>query len=54
MSTMSTGIRRQRRMRTVASLGVTLLTIALVVLVVELVGHEAGHLFSKVTQGLAS
>lgn len=41
-------------MRTLASLAVTVVTIALVVMVVELVGHEAGHLFSKVTQGLTS
>jgi fatty acid desaturase len=33
--------------------GVTLVTIVLAVIVVQLVGHEAGHLFSKVSQGLA-
>jgi hypothetical protein len=27
-------------------------TIALVVLVVQVVGHEAGHLFAQVSQGL--
>jgi hypothetical protein len=41
-------------MRAVASFGVTLVTIALIVLVVELVGHEVGQLFAKVSQGLAN
>jgi fatty acid desaturase len=53
MSTMSTDIHRQRRGRSVAMYGVTLVTIALIVVLVQVVGHEAGHLFSKVTQGLA-
>jgi hypothetical protein len=54
MSTLSTGTRRHRRKRAVATYGVTLVTIALVLLVVQVVGHEAGHLFSKVSGGLAS
>jgi t-SNARE complex subunit (syntaxin) len=52
MSTMSTGIRR-RRTRTLAMYGVTIVTIALVVLVVNVVGHEAGSLYAKVSSGLA-
>ena len=52
MSTMSTDIRRRRR-RGLATYGVMLLSIALVVVVVQVVGHEAGQLFSKVSQGLA-
>jgi hypothetical protein len=54
MSTSSTDLRRHRRKRTVATYGVTLVTIALVLLVVQVVGHEAGHLFSQVSAGLAS
>jgi len=53
MSTTSTEIRRQRRGRSVAMYGVMLVTIALAVVLVQVVGHEAGHLFSKITQGLA-
>jgi len=53
MSTLSTDFRRQRRRRSVAVYGVTLITIALVIVVAEVVGHEAGHLFSSVTEGLA-
>jgi hypothetical protein len=34
--------------------GVMLITIALVVLVVQLVGHQASDLYSKVSTGLSS
>ncbi len=53
MSTMSTDVCRGRRLRGAAMYGVTLVTIVLAVIVVQVVGHEAGHLFSKVSQGLA-
>jgi Flp pilus assembly pilin Flp len=53
MSTMSTDIQRRRRLRGAATYGVMLVTIALVVIAVQVVGHEAGHLFSKVSQALA-
>jgi hypothetical protein len=52
MSTMSTDARR-RRTRSVATYGVTLITIALVLIVVEIVGHQAGNLYSNVSQGLS-
>lgn len=52
MSTMSTNVRR-RRSRSFAAYGVTIVTIALVLIVVQVVGHQAGDLYSKVSQGLA-
>jgi hypothetical protein len=33
--------------------GVTLITIALVVIVVQVVGHQAGDLYSQVSTGLS-
>jgi hypothetical protein len=53
MSTLSTDVRRQRRSRTVATYGVAFVTIALVLLLVQVVGHEAGLLFAHVSQGLS-
>ena len=53
MSTMSTDDRRQRRSRTVAAYGVAFVTIVLVLLLVQVVGHETGHLFAKVSRGLS-
>jgi hypothetical protein len=54
LSTLSTDLRRHRRKRSLAGYGVTLVTIGVILLVVQLVGHEAGHLFSQVSEGLAS
>jgi hypothetical protein len=53
MSTTSTEIRRRRR-HAVAMYGVMLITIALVLIVVQVVGHQAGDLYSKVSTGLSS
>jgi t-SNARE complex subunit (syntaxin) len=53
MSTMSTDTRRRRR-HSVAMYGVTLIAIALVVVVVQIVGHQASDLYSKVSTGLSS
>ncbi len=53
MSTMSMDVRRQRRSRRVATYGVAFVTIVLVLLLVQVVGHETGHLFAKVSQGLS-
>ena len=53
MSTLSTDARRRRR-HSVAMYGVTLITIALVVIVVQVVGHQASDLYSKVATGLWS
>jgi hypothetical protein len=53
MSTMSTNARRQRRLRAVAHYGVTLATLALVVALAQIVGHEAGNIFANVSQGLS-
>jgi hypothetical protein len=52
MSTMSNDVRHRRR-HSVAAYGVTLVTIALVIIVVQVVGHQAGDLYSKVTTGLS-
>jgi hypothetical protein len=52
MSTMSTDLRRRRRL-SAATFGVTIITIALVVIVVQLVGHQAGDLYAKVSTGLS-
>jgi hypothetical protein len=52
MSTMSTEVRRRRRL-SLASFGVTIIAIALVVIVVQVVGHQAGDLYSKVSAGLS-
>jgi hypothetical protein len=52
MSAMSAELRRRRRL-SVATFGVTIITIALVVIVVQLVGHQAGDLYSKVSSGLS-
>jgi hypothetical protein len=52
MSTMSKDIRRRRRL-SLATFGVTIITVALVVIVVQLVGHQAGDLYSKVSAGLS-
>jgi hypothetical protein len=53
MSTLSTNVRRQRRLYTVAQYAVTLVTLALVVLLVQVVGHAAGNIFANVSQGLS-
>ena len=53
MSTMSTDTRRRRK-HSVAMYGVMLITIALVVVVVQVVGHQASDLYSKVSIGLSS
>ena len=53
MSTMSMDDRRQRRSRRVATYGVAFVTIVLVLLLVQVVGHETGHLFAKVSKGLS-
>ncbi|MGA8633648.1 MAG: hypothetical protein WB805_02190 [Candidatus Dormiibacterota bacterium] len=53
MSTMSMDVRRQRRSRRVATYGVAFVTIVLVLLLVQVVGHETAHLFTKVSQGLS-
>jgi t-SNARE complex subunit (syntaxin) len=53
MSTLSTDTRRRRK-HSVAMYGVMLITIALVVVVVELVGHQASNLYSTVSTGLSS
>jgi len=50
---MSTDVRRQRRLHKVATYGVAFVTIALVLLLAQVVGHETGHLFAKVSQGLS-
>lgn len=47
-------MRRHGRKRAVAIYGVTLVAIALVLLVAQVVGHEAGLVFSKVSERLAS
>jgi hypothetical protein len=52
MSTMSKDIRRRRRL-SLATFGVTIITVALVVIVVQLVGHQAGDLYAKVSTGLS-
>jgi t-SNARE complex subunit (syntaxin) len=52
MSTLSTDSRRRRK-HSIAMYGVTLITIALVVIVAQVVGHQAGDLYSKVSTGLS-
>jgi hypothetical protein len=52
MSSMSTDARR-RRGRGLAGYGVTIITIALILLVVEIVAHQAGNLYSSVSHGLS-
>jgi t-SNARE complex subunit (syntaxin) len=52
MSTTSTAIRRRRR-HSVAMYGVTLITIALVVIVVQVVAHQASELYSNISTGLS-
>jgi|HubBroStandDraft_3_1064219.scaffolds.fasta_scaffold743468_2 hypothetical protein len=49
---MSGDLRRRQRTRGWAIYGVTLVTIAVTVVVVQFVGHDAGHLVSRITQGL--
>ena len=54
MSTMSMDVRRKRRSRAVvATYGVAFVTIALVLVLVQIVGHESGQLFAHVSQGLS-
>ena len=49
---MSADVRRRRRL-SVATFGVTVITIALVVIVAQVVGHQAGDLYAKVSSGLS-
>jgi uncharacterized membrane protein YcjF (UPF0283 family) len=53
VSTTSSDLRRRHRTRAWATYGATLVSIVVIILVVEVVGHEAGHLFTKISQGLA-
>ena len=53
MSTMPSQLQRRQRTRGWAVYGVTLVSIVVVIVVVQLVGHEAGALATKINQGLA-
>jgi hypothetical protein len=53
MATMPSQVERRHRTRGWALYGVTLVTVVLVIVVALVVGHEAGVLAAKVSQGLA-
>jgi purine-cytosine permease-like protein len=49
---MSGDLRRRQRTRGWAIYGVTIVTVMVTILVIQLVGHDAAHLVSRITQGL--
>lgn len=49
---MSAEVDRHQRTRRLAGYSVSLVTIVVIVIVVQVVGHEAGHLATKISQGL--
>ncbi len=53
MATMPSQVQRRHRTRGWAIHGVTLVCIVLVIVVAQVVGHEAGDLVAKINQGLA-
>lgn len=53
MATTPSQVERRHRTRGWALYGVTLISVLLVVVVVQVVGHEAGDLAAKISQGLA-
>lgn len=53
MATMPGQVQRRQRTRNWALYGVTLVSIVMVVVIAQIVGHEAAGMASKITQGLA-
>jgi hypothetical protein len=52
LATMSSDLRRRQRTRGWAVYGVSLVTIAVIILVVLAVSHDADHVVTQINQGL--